>query len=680
MLTVPIVLMLAGGALEINRAPWYEPRQLFVMTGFIANSTSGTWGADFLTRGDWTPEKQKTALAAWNRGLGASYDADKSVEAFQRAGATGVIFYDKWHDGLVPHATGLTRFRTERDLVGETVRALHKHGMKAVIYYSVGFDYNPEPRFLEWACRDAAGRPMGRPFPTDWMSFHSPYRQYVIGHLVEIIKKYGPLEGVWLDIFSQPASLDRYSKEAFSRQFGKALEEATPEERSEFTVRTLGDFLTEIRRAVRTAQPGISVTFNGAGMADMAEPRHASLVDAQADYFSMEGHRWANIERGARVGHAMDRPFEVGMLLSSSWYVPMEDQAPPPSMGEAEAVVSAATAWIHGANVYGAMTPGHSGEYDERGDVRLLKVIGGWLRDNREWLNGAEPYADVGIVLGTARASVHRNPMGARPGMTLDPLLRKAGYTTELVGGGFAKKHFKLDQYRMLLVADGALLDVGLAEEIREYARAGGKVLALGRASLYSETGEKRADFALRDLYGVQYAGELPGYKQLAGMSSEFRLNAPAVEVKATTGRVVATWRGAANAPAVVENQYGKGRSLYFSALESGFPENDPVAGELAGRLIGAPPVRIEGRREYRLLMNRKGDSLLLYVVNRSTAGGAASGEPVRVTIDTAVMGPVARVELVPRGAEVGLSRREGAVELRFEAAPSVTTLRVVRQ
>ena len=52
----------------------------------------------------------------------------------------------------------------------------------------------------------------------------------------------------------------------------------------------------------------------------------------------------------------------------------------------------------------------------------------------------------------------------------------------------------------------------------------------------------------------------------------------------------------------------------------------------------------------------------------------------MRVTIDTAVLGPVARAELVPRGAEVELSRREGAVELRFEAAPSVTTLRVVRQ
>ena len=43
--------------------------------------------------------------------------------AFQKAGATGIIFYDKWHDGLVPHVTKATTYRTERDLVGPTIRA-----------------------------------------------------------------------------------------------------------------------------------------------------------------------------------------------------------------------------------------------------------------------------------------------------------------------------------------------------------------------------------------------------------------------------------------------------------------------------------------------------------------------------------------------------------------------------
>jgi len=40
----------------------------------------------------------------------------------------------------------------------------------------------------------------------------------------------------------------------------------------------------------------------------------------------------------------------------------------------------------------------------------------------------------------------------------------------------------------------------------------------------------------------------------------------------------------------------------------------------------------------------------------------------------------VVAVALMKRGATVGLSQREGVVELRFEAAPSVTTVRLVRK
>jgi len=100
-----IALPLLAADSEINRAPWYQPPQLFVMTGFIANSTTGVWGADFIVEGEWTPERQQAALAAWNKGLGRDYDADRTVRLFKEAGATGVIFYDKWHDGLVNHDT-----------------------------------------------------------------------------------------------------------------------------------------------------------------------------------------------------------------------------------------------------------------------------------------------------------------------------------------------------------------------------------------------------------------------------------------------------------------------------------------------------------------------------------------------------------------------------------------------
>lgn len=707
-----LTLSTMGG--EPDRAAFYRPPQLFVMTGFIANTTNGTWGTDFVGSGDWTPDKQRAALAEWNRGLGKDYDPDKELLAFKNAGATGIIFYDKWHDGLTPHDTKLTVYKTERDLLGPTVRAAREHGLKIVVYYSVGLDSNPETKFKDWVCRDSENRPMGRAFPTDWMSFHSPYRQYVIAHLVEILKMYGPLDGLWLDLYTQPTpSYDAYTKQAFVKRYGKALESATPGEIRDFDIDTKREFLLEIRTAVSAVQPDIGLTYNGSGMSDIAAPKHADRVDRLVDWFSMEGHRWAGIDHGANAGHNVDRPFEVGILFSSSWYVPMDDQAPPPAMSEDEAVASAAWAFVRGSNVYAAMTPGHSGRFNHEGDVRLLGSVGDWLRKHKPWLEGATPYADIGVVRGTPASDLfrppaiselwpltyHNGPMGgARPGDDLDLAVREGGYFSELVGTAFPRRAVDWNAYRMLILPENAPLSDEAASAIREYVRRGGNLLAFGNASRLDAAGRKQSQFALADVFGANLDGELPGYKQLelqrdSGLVSQLRVNPGALRVRPTSGRVLATWRSAGSAPAIVENRFEKGHALYLSADEISCVQNPALLLELTGRLIGAPPVSIHAARQYSLLMNRHGDDLIVYLFNRSTGSrayvesglipertGPLPPEPVQIAIDTRVLGDVARVEMLPGGTAVRFSLRNGEVQAFTEAAGSVTALRLVRR
>jgi hypothetical protein len=711
--TVCASVALTALAAEPDRAAFYRPPQLFVMTGFIANTTNGTWGTDFVGFGDWTPDRQRAALAEWNKGLGRDYDPDRELLAFKNAGATGIIFYDKWHDGNVPHDTKLTTYKTERDLVAPTIRAARKLGLKIVIYYSVGLDSNPDPRFKDWVCRDVQGRPMGRAFPTDWMSFHSPYRQYVIDHLVEIMRMNGRLDGLWLDLYTQPVpSYDTYTKQAFAKRYGKPLENATHAQLIDFDIETKRDFLLDISKAVSAVQPDIALTFNGSGMTDIAAPKHADRVDRLVDFFSMEGHRWSGIDHGANAGHNVDRPFEVGILFSSSWYVPMDDNAPPPSMTEDEAVESAAWALVRGSNVYAAMTPGHSGRFDREGDVRLLAAAGDWLTKHKVWIENSTPYSDIGVVRGTPTSDVAHPPSigglwpityhnggarGTRPGDELDLAVREGGYFSELVGTAFERRPIDWKAYRMLMLPENALLSSDTAQAIREYVRRGGKLLAFGNASRFDAAGRKQPQFALADVFGATLDGELPGYKQLrlqpdSGLASRLRVNPGALRIKATTGRVLATWRSAGDTPAIVENQFGKGTVLYVSADEASSTTNPDLFLELTGRLIGPPPVAVEGGRKYSLLMNRHGSDLILYMFNRSSGSRAyvESGlvpdridalppDPVRITVDTHTLGEIARVEMLPAGSPVRFSRRSGEIQVVAGAAGSVTALRLVR-
>ena len=717
------VVCLASSAfaadMEITeRNAFYEGPQLFVMTGYIANTTSGTWGADFIVEGEWSREKQLAKLDEWNKGLGKDYDPDKVVKDFKDAGATGVIFYDKWHDGNVPHKTKYTTYMTERDLVGDTLKALKKHNMKAIVYYSLGFDANPDPKFKDWVCLDPDGKPMGRCFPGDWMSFNSPYRDFVTDHLVEILTKYGPFDGFYLDILGQPVPLsrDRHTKAEFQKVYGKPVEEATERETQDFLIHTYRSFLQHIREKVSAVQPNVGFNFNGAGRSDASQPKRMYEVDDLVDWFSIEGHGRERIDSIATAGQLWDRPFETGILLNTSWYVPMSDEAPPASMSKEEAVVSTASVFIRGGNVFAAMTPGHSGKYSGEGDLGLLRAAGDWLKGNKEWIVGSKPYAEIGILrgnpskdllmvppLGTIWDRTHRHraqSAGSSPGSETDLTLRRLGYLTQLAGSAHPRRPVDPNDYRLVVLPENAPMGDDLAAQIREYVRNGGNVLAFGYASLYDENAELRQNFALADVFGVDRAGDLPGYKYLtplpdSGMITTLRGNPGALGVRATTGKVLARWRFADDAPAIIENKFGKGRCIYITGEELAFGTADDVLGELTARLIGEPAVQVKGDREYSLIMNRKGDDLLLYLVNnttgsRSNTGGAATGAPrpteltttkeeVNLTLNTDVLGSLSRVESIPSNRKIEFSRRSGTVSLYLDASPSVTTVRLVK-
>jgi hypothetical protein len=69
----------------------------------------------------------------------------------------------------------------------------------------------------------------------------------------------------------------------------------------------------------------------------------------------------------------------------------------------------------------------------------------------------------------------------------------------------------ELRKYRALLIPNAAYLSDKQCEQIRQYAAAGGSVLATFETSRYNEWGDARRDFALADLFGASVAGEIIG-------------------------------------------------------------------------------------------------------------------------------------------------------------------------
>jgi hypothetical protein len=60
-------------------------------------------------------------------------------------------------------------------------------------------------------------------------------------------------------------------------------------------------------------------------------------------------------------------------------------------------------------------------------------------------------------------------------------------------------------RYRVLVLPDVAALSDKQCRQLRDYVTAGGRIVATGETSLYDETGKKRANFGLSDLFGCDY-------------------------------------------------------------------------------------------------------------------------------------------------------------------------------
>jgi hypothetical protein len=186
------------------------------------------------------------------------------------------------------------------------------------------------------------------------------------------------------------------------------------------------------------------------------------------------------------------------------------------------------------------------------------------------------------------------------------------------------------------------------AGRLRDYVRGGGNLFATFETSLYDETGVRRNDFALADVFGVSAEGKIAGPHRwdfmkpvaagplLSGLKREM---IPAtfyhVRVKPRTGRALLHYTqplagrydgipGLSDEPALVTHSFGQGSVAYFSGdfgnLIAGFhvPELLQVA-ENAVRILAPPLVRIDnapGSLEVVLRSQQEGKRLLLHLVN----------------------------------------------------------------
>ncbi len=632
---------------DLGPAEFYRPPQLTLMTGFIKD-----------------PQHQGFSLEQWAKGIGSRFDAKLLVDRAKRAGAAQIIWYDKWIDGLVFRKTKTTNFVTERDFLGELAPECKRQGVKLVIYFNTFYDGNPE--FEPWAAVDQRGRPI--PFSSLWplnlLSMYSPFRDKALEQIRELLEVYD-VDGIWLDVPNYPSiSYDKWSQEAFQKQFGKTMLEATSAERRQFAIDSVVNWNREVAAFIRKVKPSAVVTTNRFVNPLSEGQRSAAGMAEPLDYFSTEQHTNALQQQTVPLLAELTKPVEVGSLISDDWFTPLNSGPLKTSKSANQMHLELATVLGGGVNLYLALALAHDGSAHED-TLRLLDRAGEWLKDRRTYLEGGENFADVAIVLGTVDAKQPGWPGGTAGYhdtlLRLEEHLREHGYLSRhLLNSPHSRKWDGISAgTRALVVPDRASLTPADADKVRQFVRQGGTVVAFGRGMTLGTSGEStRAD----GIFGVRSAGYIEpitplGRKvgvQLERAGGPIGLQSSVIHLHPDSAEVQ-QWcetRPAGQMPLVTKNRVGQGAAYAVAVPESSFSSSPELLTDLWREWIGEPLWRVDDESgRYVVRLRRQKGRLIAQIMDTlsSTEGPMQRYRPVytRLHLNAALL-PFERATVVP--------------------------------
>ncbi|MFN0172832.1 MAG: alpha-L-fucosidase [Bryobacteraceae bacterium] len=686
---------------DLGPLEYYRPPQLSAMVQFTKD-----------------PEHKGHTMEEWRRNLGRDFDARALVERCRRAGAVQIIWIDKWIDGLVFHDTKTTTYKAERDFLGEVARECKKQGLKILAYFNTYYDDNPE--FAAWRAIDQRGRPLvlSPGWPSALVSMHSPYRDRVLEQIRELLVNYD-VDSLWFDVPKYPSiSYDRWSREAFRKQYGKDMEEASPAERRKFALDSTAQWFVDIAAWARKIKPSvIIVPHGGFDPASVAGPNYTARMAGAADYFTVEMHTAAVQDGGASTLAGLAKPAEAGSLISDFWFTPIEGEPPKSSKSPSESLAEVATVFTSGVNLWLAFIMGHDGTADEA-TLALLDQAGAWLKSRRPYLEGATTLCDVGIVMGTADPEEQHWPGGIPPEGAagrppgdvwgaLEGHLRSSGYPPcrLATSKGLHKWDAIPPGTRTLIVPDRVSLSAEDAARVRGFAARGGSVLAFGRGVSLGVTGRDvgKAD----EIFGIRSAGYVLPNPWADGTRLELAkgkyvpLWTLLIHVRPTSAETLlwAENRIEGGMPGLTRNRVGAGRAYFFATADSALDGKPEVLQYLWKETIGEPLWRVRdvtplyqsdtilpsgvlsqeapsGSTRYRARLRLQGNRRIVHIIDsRPGIGGPLPRNRSRhITLEiNAKHFPFRSATLAPRGTPLKVTPKEGWNALTLYPDPEVT-------
>ena len=438
-----------------------------------------------MQHGDWrTQFPRRTVHLDFHVGpavpeLGSAFDPDQFARTFADAHVDSVTVFAKCHHGHLYFTTD----RPERhpslpaglDLLGEQIAALHEARIRAPIYLSVQCDEYAADHHQDWLALTPAlehvRRPQAGAYEAGWqiLDMSSPYQDYLAGQLEEVLERFAPVDGIFLDMcWDQPSS----SRWAIEGMRGKRLSPTSAEDREEYARFVASSYMDRFTKLVEPAlvpESPVGVWFNSRPKAEITLDS-SRLRHIEVEALPTGGWGYSYLPYVGRLARLVGLP---ALSHTGRFYRSWGDGASLKS--EAALTYECCQILMHGlSNGVGDLLP-PAGAPSPAVYERISQVFG-YIESCEPYLEGGRHLAEIAVLTDPALGD---SPTSGVSGAVR--ALQQLRYQFDIVPVG---TEFDLDVYRLLVLPEDTPIDAALVGKLRQYLADGGSLLISASAGV----------------------------------------------------------------------------------------------------------------------------------------------------------------------------------------------------
>ena len=638
------------------------------------------------------------------------FSPEEYVRMVRLSGVESSMVYACDHNGNCYYPTKVGHFHgglQGRDAFGEVVALLRQAGITPLAYYTVTYHNDCARRFPQARIVDNAGVDHDGRYHFTCPN-HPEAEAFYKAQIREILQY--PVEGLFLDMTFWPSvCCCPACQKAFGEPFPETMDWRDPQwvRFQRFRERSMAEFGRRLTEYAKSLKPGLSVVHQFSPVLHGWYLGQSSGIAEASDYASGDFYGSKLQQRFAtKVFDAYTRvpPFE----FMTSRCVDLHDHTTGKS--EEELFLSALTTLANGGAYCFIDAINPDGSLGESFYSRLGR-INERLAPFRRAVEGLQGRiaASVGIYFSMASCVDQRingkafwgydggraNNMESRRNAVLEECLGSAEVLNRLHAPWkvLTDRSQDFSGLACIILPQAAYLSPEEGERIRAFVAQGGTLIATGAASLYDTQGNFSGNFALADLFGVDYTGE--DSDQITYTGKELVLaegRAPLVTARPETEiRSFLTFPDfpafdpvhyasihsnppasqPSPFPAVTLHPYGKGRVLWMAApiAMKRFPTQQEFLKRVYGEFL--PEYLVDSRNlpeSVEITRLERGKESLLCLVNQQDEFPVIPLGPVKVSLRFPQKpGKVTRIS---DGASLPVQWEAGILQLSLDALP----------